>query len=181
MRYATFAIATLALTAVAGSASAYVMVAAGRLSSQCSENARHGLSTLRALDECDGALYELLSNHNRAATYVNRGIILMGRGQTALALEDFDRAIALEPDLAEGHINRGAALLARNDLRGAIASIDQGLRYNPEQPARAYYNRAVANEDLGNIRAAYDDYRRAAELAPTWDAPRAELARFRVS
>jgi tetratricopeptide (TPR) repeat protein len=181
MRYATFALVTLAAAAVAGSASAYVFVAAGRLSTACYENARDGLATAQALDQCDGAMTEALSPHDRAATYINRGVVHMNRGNPARALADFDNAIALQPQLAEGYINRGAALLVQNDLRGAIAAIDQGLQYTPEDPARAYYNRGVAHEDLGEIRAAYHDYRRAAELAPTWDAPRVELARFRVS
>ena len=33
---------------------------------------------------------------------------------------------------------------------------------------------------LGDVNAAYRDYRRAAELAPDWAEARAELARFRV-
>jgi tetratricopeptide (TPR) repeat protein len=181
MRYASIALATLAIGAFASSASAYVIVAAGRLSTACYQNARDGLSTNQAQDQCDGALEEALSPRDRAATYVNRGIVQMNAGGIDRALADFDRAIALQPDLAEGHINRGAALLVRNDLREAIQSIDRGLALSPEQPARAYYNRAVAHEDLGEIRAAYQDYRRAAELAPDWEAPRTELARFRVS
>ena len=38
----------------------------------------------------------------------------------------------------------------------------------------------MANEALGNVREAYQDYRAASELAPGWAAPRADLQRFRV-
>lgn len=180
MRYASFALAALAAAAFAGSASAYVLVAAGRLATACYENARDSRVSPNALEQCNEALTEGLNPRDRAATYVNRGVVHMNRGNSGRALADFNAAIEIEPDLAEGYINRGAALLVRNDLRGAIASIDQGLQFTPENPARAYYNRAVAHEDLGELRAAYEDYRRAAELAPEWDAPRVELARFRV-
>ena len=39
-------------------------------------------------------------------------------------------------------------------------------------PALAYFGRGLANEDMGNIRDAYADYRRAAQLDPQWSAPR---------
>ena len=181
MRPAFFALASIvAATALAGTASAYVIVAGGGFAATCYESARDQRATARALDQCTIALSDLLSSRDRAGTYVNRGIIYMRRGSVGLALSDFDAAIRLQPDLAEGYINRGAALLVRNDLEGAIAAIDQGLQHDPEQPALAYYNRGIANEDLGRLREAYRDYRRASELAPDWDAPRAELARFRV-
>lgn len=38
----------------------------------------------------------------------------------------------------------------------------------------------MAYELLGDVRAAYYDYRRASELDPEWRAPREDLQRFRV-
>jgi tetratricopeptide (TPR) repeat protein len=104
----------------------------------------------------------------------------MNRRAYDLALADFENAIAIEPSLAEGHVNLGSALLARDDYAGALVAIDRGLALNPNEPARAYYNRGIAHEELGQVREAYRDYRRAAELAPQWDRPRTELTRFRV-
>jgi tetratricopeptide (TPR) repeat protein len=180
MRFASIALATLA-AAFAGTASAFVQVVGGRSSTACYENARDLRATPDAIAQCDEAMTEALTPHDRAGTHVNRGILYMNRGAIDRAMMDFDAAIALEPNLAEGHINRGAALLVRNDLRGAIESLDRGLALSPDEPARAYYNRGIAHEDLGEVRAAYQDYRRAQELAPEWDAPRTELTRFRVS
>jgi tetratricopeptide (TPR) repeat protein len=180
MRHASLAFATvLAASSLTGAASAYVMVIGGQ-ATVCYENARAELSTPRALEQCNGALLEALEPRDRAGTHVNRGIVHMNRHAHQLALADFDRAITLAPDLAEGHINRGAALLARGDYEGALAAINRGLELTPEEPARAYYNRGVANEELGNVREAYEDYQRAAQLAPQWGQPRIELARFQV-
>jgi tetratricopeptide (TPR) repeat protein len=181
MRCASFALATLLAAApLSGTASAYVTVFDSSSANACYQHARDDLSSPEALDDCNSALSEALNSRNRAGTHVNRGIIFMNRDAYDRALADFDRAIALEPTLAEGHINRGAALLAQHDYAGAIAAIDRGLALDPEDPSRAYYNRAVAHEELGRLRAAYEDYRRAAELAPNWDVPRTELTRFRV-
>jgi hypothetical protein len=44
----------------------------------------------------------------------------------------------------------------------------------------AYYSRAMVHERVGNIRAAYADYKRAQELAPDWDDPAEDLKRFAV-
>jgi Flp pilus assembly protein TadD len=55
------------------------------------------------------------------------------------------------------------------------------LERNTTRPAVAHYGRAVAQEELGNVAAAYRDYRRASELAPNWREPRIELTRFRVT
>jgi tetratricopeptide (TPR) repeat protein len=180
MRIASFALAILAVAAFAGTASAFVHVVGTRLTTACYENARDRRATPHAVNQCDEALMQPLSQQDRAGTYVNRGILLMARGSLDQAMADFDAAIELQPGLAEGYLNRGAVLVVRNDQRGAIEALDRALALTPNEPARAYYNRAIAYEDLGEVRAAYRDYRRAAELAPEWDAPRTELTRFRV-
>jgi tetratricopeptide (TPR) repeat protein len=180
MRSVSFALALTGAVAVAGLADAYVLVAGGSFATACSQNARADLDTMLALDQCDEALREPLGRRDRAGTLVNRGIILFNRGAYERALEDFDAAIQLDATLAEGHINRGAALIRQHQWEGAVESISRGLELSPEAPARAFYNRGVANEELGRVRAAYEDYRRASELAPNWDAPRTELTRFRV-
>ena len=59
--------------------------------------------------------------------------------------------------------------------------IDRGLALGVREPQKAWYNRGVANEGLGDLTAAYRDYSRAAELDPEWTAPKSELARFSVS
>jgi len=61
-----------------------------------------------------------------------------------------------------------------------VADIDRGLAYGPEQPEKAYFNRALAKEFLDDTKGAYLDYLKAAELAPTWTAPQVELKRFTV-
>lgn len=181
MRTTSLALATLlSAAALAGSANAYVLVAAGRLATACYENARDQRADMWALDQCNNAMDEGMSQRDRAGTYVNRGIVLMHRGDYERAMADFDTAIRLQPTLAEGHINRGGALLAQSDYAAALEAINRGLALNPEEPARAYYNRGVAHEELGQIREAYEDYSRAAELAPDWDPPRTELTRFQV-
>lgn len=170
-----------AATVLAAPAHALTFVAVGGNATACYDNASNEVNTLDAVGICTTALsVERLSPRDRAATHVNRGILYLRLGHLDRAMQDFDEAVSLYPALAEGHINRGAAYLRQENWRAAAEAISQGLQRDPENPAQAYYNRAVAYEEMGQFRAAYDDYRRAAELAPTWNAPRVELTRFQV-
>jgi tetratricopeptide (TPR) repeat protein len=172
----------LAITASSvGAANAAISVLGGRLATTCYERVADGALNARALDVCNTALEEEpLTARDRAATLVNRGIIYLRRGYHDHAMADFDAAIRIRPALAEGYINRGAAFLQQENYRAAIDAFSEGINRTPEDPARAYYARAIAYEEVGDISAAYADYNRAAELSPDWSAPRSELTRFQV-
>lgn len=180
MRNASLALAVLVASAYPASAAEIVTTFGGRLAHACYQHARANHDSRAAVNDCTSALDDGLSRRDRAATLINRGIVFLNRRDYTRALNDFDRAVELQPDLAEGHLNRAAALRNTDDAAGAVVSLNRALELGPREPALAYYNRGIAHEDLGEVRAAYQDYRRATELAPDWDAPRAELARFRV-
>lgn len=170
------------LAAVSIPASASVLVIGNNSARLCFEAADSvmppGTDDLR---RCDTALTdEALTLRDRVATHVNRGIVLLRRNQIDRALTDFDRAIALDPRQPESYLNKGAALMRRDDAAAALPLFTASLERNTTRPELAHYGRAIANEALGNARAAYDDYRRAAELRPGWEEPLVELRRFRV-
>ncbi len=130
---------------------------------------------------CNEALIEERANDTiMVATHVNRGILRLRRGDTSGAMADFDAATALDPEEPEAYLNRASALLRQEQVAPAIEQFDTAIAKNTRRPALAYYGRAVAHEEAGNIPAAYRDYMRASQLAPTWEVPRVELTRFRV-
>lgn len=174
------ACAALGALSWAGAASAAVMVLGEGPASACYEAARADRSDRDALHDCDMALEGPITLRDRVATRINRGIIYVNRRQADLALADFNEAIRLSPELGEAHVNRGAALMLSGDFDAAIASINEGIALNTNEMHKAYFNRAIAYEELGQLRLAYEDYQRAASLAPDWGSPRAELARFSV-
>jgi Tfp pilus assembly protein PilF len=49
------------------------------------------------------------------------------------------------------------------------------------EPQDAHFNRAIAYEALGDLRAAYEDYKAALAIKPDWALPQRELARFTVT
>jgi Tfp pilus assembly protein PilF len=69
----------------------------------------------------------------------------------------------------------------QGDPRQAIALFDEALQRGTTKPELAYYSRAIANEVAGDAKAAYLDYRRAAQAAPKWSEPRQQLSRFTVA
>jgi tetratricopeptide (TPR) repeat protein len=127
-----------------------------------------------ALDE------EGLTRRDRAATYVNRGILRLRREMTVEAIADFDSALAIDPNQPEASLNKGAALLRQNRAEAALPLFTAALEHRTYRPALAYLGRGMANERLGDARAAYSDYRMASQIEPHWSAPRTELQRFRV-
>lgn len=135
-----------------------------------------------ALDSCAQALANRdLTNYDRMATFVNRGIVRFRLEDFDGAIADFDEAMRIEPNQPDALINRGITMLAAGqDVDASLAFIDRGLEGRPQRPWVGYYGRAVANELAGRDNAAYRDYRRAQELNPNWALPRRALARFSV-
>lgn len=163
------------------SASASVLVLGEGLAPACSQAAFAGRSDRESIATCSRALEEGgLARRDRAGTLVNRGIMLTRARAYADAGRDFEAAIRLNPDLGEAFVNRGVLAMAdaRYDL--ALADINKGLKLGVDEPAKAYFNRALAHEGLGDAKSAWLDYRKAQELAPDWDAPARMLVRFRV-
>jgi len=172
-----------AAAALAAPASAAVIVIGNSDARLCFEAADNRLlPSQRDIRRCDDALLrETLSGYEVVATHVNRGILRLRREQTDEAVADFDRAIALDPNQAEAYLNKGAAFIRRANPAEAVQLFTVALERNTTRPAVAHYGRAVAQEALGNVAAAYRDFRRASEIAPEWREPRIELTRFRVA
>lgn len=170
------------LAVVAGPAAASVMVLGSGLAPDCSKAAFAGRSDTDSIQLCSRALAEEgLVRRDRAGTLVNRGVMLMRTRDYLSARADFDRAIALEPTLGEAFVNRGVSLMADQDYAGALAEIDRGLALGVDEPAKAWYNRGLVQEGLGDAPGAYHDYRKAQDLAPDWALPAKQLTRFTVT
>ena len=159
--------ALLALTLAApGLAAVTVFGSADAVS--CYQAADGRSSKRTGLENCDRALSaNVLSRQHRAATHVNRGIILMHLGEADRAIADYERALEIDDGLGAAWVNRGIARLYRDrDNRLVLADLDRGIALGTPDPEVAYYMRAVAHENLGNLRAAYEDYRTASRLQP---------------
>jgi tetratricopeptide (TPR) repeat protein len=176
--------AVVALALAVGPAPAHAdgyVISSGGLARECFISARLGHLSETSIRQCSEALEkDPLDTRDRAGTFINRGTLRLHQKAWALALADFDAAIALAPGIGEGHVNRAAALIGLARPAEAVAAADRGIALNPSELHKAYFNRATARELTGDVEGAYRDYTHATELAPDWDAPKLELKRFTV-
>jgi tetratricopeptide (TPR) repeat protein len=115
-----------------------------------------------------------------AAALTNRGVMHLARAEYAGTIADSSAALQVDGKFAEALVNRGVALMLQGRPGDAVTDISKGLALAPSHAERAYFNRAMAREDMGDLRGAYLDYREAAKMDPSWDRPKKELARFTV-
>jgi tetratricopeptide (TPR) repeat protein len=132
------------------------------------------------LEVCGLAIRSAENTTNRASSYNNRGVLLFAQGATAEALRDFDDAIRVDDSLAQAHVNRGYVLMGMQRWADSVAAFDKGIALGSTELPKAYYNRGIAHEELGQVREAYQDYLTASELDPLYEEPRQELTRFTV-
>ncbi len=138
--------------------------------------ARRDYADPQAIGSCSRALRRSrLTERDRMATFVNRGILYLAQRDLDLAAADFNAAIALQPESGEVFVDRGNMSYMRRDYEEAINDYTRALELGLEKNHIAHFNRAMANEHLRNLDDAKADYQRAMELAPEWFMPRVRL------
>lgn len=171
----------LSLTGTAVAAQASVLVVGGGLAQSCYEAAEARDSSAGALDTCNRALTEeMVTPEDRVATHVNRGILYFHRSAVSQAAADFDRALQLDPREPDAWLNKAVLTVKHGNAVEALPMIEQAIALKTRRPALAYYLRGIVQEDRGDLRAAYHDFRKAQSLEPKWREPAVELARFQV-
>jgi tetratricopeptide (TPR) repeat protein len=175
---AVVASAIIPLSAASGA----VLTVGGALSHLCYQSALAGDGRSSAQDGCTRALKEeSLVGPDRAATFVNRGIVFMSAGRFSEADADFDSALRLNAGLPDGWLNKGFLRLRQGDGRGALPLIQKGIDAGAGRQALALFARGVAHEQMGEFSSAYDDLKQAQQLEPGWSLPKQYLASYRVT
>lgn len=108
------------------------------------------------------------------ALAVDRALALGAMDRFAEALEDLDRAVALDPSHAEAWMLRGAAKRQLGRLGDAERDVARALSLAPDN-AEALLERGALRRAKGNVGGARADWERAVRRAP--DSAAAELAR----
>jgi tetratricopeptide (TPR) repeat protein len=176
------AIAAVSLCGLAGPALAAQTTIDATSAAMCAKAASLGLADADSLQLCTEAIEQgALSRHDLIATYVNRGAVSMNRHDYAGARADFDRAIEMDPNAGEAWMDRGSVAVIEHRYRDGITDISKAIELGVQDPAKAYFNRAVAYEGVGDVEAAYVDYQEAMVLKPGWDLPKRELLRFTIT
>ena len=167
------------LPAVPSTAS--VLTVGGPLSYSCYKAAEGLDFRASSIEGCTRALQEEnLDKQDYAATLVNRGILYAVMNHFESADADYSAAERIAPNLSEVWLNQGYLRLRENKASEALPLLDRGMKLGAQRPAVAYLARGIAHEELGDLRAAYDDISRARSLEPNWTLPGEYLARYEV-
>jgi tetratricopeptide (TPR) repeat protein len=102
-----------------------------------------------------------------AWAYLCRGIIREQIGEEKRALEDYTRAIRLDPNLVEATYRRGLLYAKTGDFDKALVDQSQVLELDPSHSG-GYTARGVARAFLGDSQWALQDLDMGCSLAPGW-------------
>lgn len=173
-------LAAAAMMVAALPAKAVVLVVGGGAGAQCYSTAEFG-DPFEAFDICTKALADQsMSVRDRAATYINRSVIRLRVHDYSGAIADCDLSVARYPNLGEAYVNRGAALINLDKPQEALQALNKAIDLGLDKVHLAYYNRGLAKEKLSDATGAYEDYKKALELDPTFTLAAQELKRFVV-
>jgi len=103
-----------------------------------------------------------------AQAHNNLGSALLEEGETAKALQHFNRAIALKPYYADAHINKGNLLAQSGKSEQAVKAFSRAIELRPH--ANAYFNRGNEYSRQGRYNLAIADYSKSIQLKAGADA-----------
>jgi tetratricopeptide (TPR) repeat protein len=176
-------IITLLLMVNSADAQQYSAVIGGEsFGAECYRAAQVANSTGSAnghdLKLCDRAIADgSLKRESLIASYVNRGVVHMAMGNPKMALADLNLALKMDSDTGEAYVNRGNLWFMGQRLHNAIADYDLAIKLGVEKPHVAYLNRGMAQEQLGELEQARDNYRASLNHLKGWHEAESRLAR----
>jgi Tfp pilus assembly protein PilF len=115
--------------------------------------------------------------HSAAEAARRSGNARLQAGEYALAIEEFNTALRLDPKSAEAYHGRGLAHLQLGEYDRAVADLSETIQLNPTE-FRAFFNRGVMYSRTGDYDRALADFGEAIRLNPNY--AKAYLARSRV-
>ena len=119
---------------------------------------------LAGMEDCAPQI--IVADDFNACVYSNRGIAHYRLGNLEHSIADFDRAIRINPRLADAYNNRGNVWQTKGNLENALLDFDRAIQLNPRHH-HAFNNRANLRLAKGDLRGAISDYSRSIELDAT--------------
>jgi TonB family protein len=99
------------------------------------------------------------------------------KGEFVLAVNDYNKAIELNPQDNLAYLNRARTFSNQKNYDAAIADYNKAVELNPKE-SMAYFNRGDVYEKKGNIQQAISDYQKASELDDSNETAQNNLKRL---
>ena len=96
--------------------------------------------------------------------YYNRANAKRAKGDLDGAIDDYSRAIRINPKCSNCYTNRGIAKHQQKNNTGADIDFQRSVELNPECP-ETYINRAYLYKNMGKVDLMKEDCRKTRELA----------------
>jgi tetratricopeptide (TPR) repeat protein len=106
-----------------------------------------------------------VSKFVQASIYSDRGVAKWRMKQTKEAIDDFNRAIELSPEIATAYNNRGNVLMDLGHPNEALKDFDRAITLSPSYGV-AYNNQGNAYAAMHQYNEAFHAFRRATALMP---------------
>ena len=98
-----------------------------------------------------------------ASYWFNKGALVSTYGNNKVAVQYFQKAIALDPNFSGAYFSQGVSYGQLGEYVKAVAQIDRALKMEP-QNGMYYYGRGRVYLLWGDKSKAMDDFKKAAEL-----------------
>ena len=118
----------------------------------------------KALDSIDIILKDY---PNESLLFNIRGACYAALGQLDSAVENYEKAVYINPDYAKAHYNLGGAFQEIDQLDNSVMSYENALALEPEN-AEAHNNLGNVLKELNKLDAAVDCYKKAISINPNY-------------
>lgn len=126
----------------------------------------YAVSAVNDDDHGGAILLEEYSSNKKACNYWFDGNNKQYNGNNIGAIQDYNKAIGLNPFFGMAYVKRGYSKSELEDYRGAIADYNTAIELNPKNIA-AYYERGYVKGELEDYRGSIQDYNKVIELDPS--------------
>jgi tetratricopeptide (TPR) repeat protein len=113
-------------------------------------------------------VYTTPTNPQTAEEYFYSAYNKEKAGDNYKAIEDYNKAIEIDPNYALAYTNRGFSKHNLKDFNGAIEDHDKAIELDPEI-INVYVNRGASKSELKDYYGAIEDFNKAIELDPSYD------------
>ncbi len=104
------------------------------------------------------------STRTLSEVYHNRGLVYGDKGEYDRAIEDYNKAIELDPKYWESYMNLGFIYLKKGEYARALENYNKTVEINPD--SLSYNNRGFVYFDTKEYESALKDFEKAATLNP---------------